>query len=100
MRAAAEIWASRIREIQDTPLVRTMRIATLQCPMGHLIAELYGVPRSDTPGPSTFLVVPTQESDGWGAKPAWLVDLSAEYSATCGEGHGPTTWTLEELLRK
>ncbi len=100
MHAAAEIWAFRLREIQDTPLVRPMRIATLQCPMGDLIADLYGVPHPNTSGQPTYLVVPTQEADGRDAKPAWLVDPSAEYSATCREGHGPSTWTLEGLLRK
>jgi len=98
MQAAADIWAGRLREMRETPIVQRMRVATLRCPMGDLIAELYGVPDSDSPGHPTFLVVPTPEADGRGAKAAWLVDAKAEYAATCRAGHASSTWTLEELL--
>lgn len=98
MQAAADIWAGRLRDMRDTPLVQKMRVATLRCPMGDLIGELYGMPDSDAPGQPTFLVVPTQEADGRAAKAAWLVDVAAEYTATCREGHASSTWTLEELL--
>jgi len=98
MQAAADIWAGRLRDMRDTPLVQKMRVATLRCPMGDLIGELYGMPDSDAPGQLTFLVVPTQETDGRGAKAAWLVDVKAEYTATCREGHASSTWTLEDLL--
>jgi hypothetical protein len=77
-----------------------MRVATLRCPMGDLIGDLYGVPDSDTPGQPTYLVVPTQGSNGQDATAAWLVDVKAEYAAACREGHGSSTWTLEELLHE
>jgi hypothetical protein len=100
MHAAAEIWAGRLREMQDTPLAKRMCVATLRCPMGDLIGELYGVPDSESPGQPTYLVVPVQEADDRGAEAAWLVDVTAEYTATCREGHGSSTWTIEELLHE
>ena len=98
MQAAADIWAGRLRDMRDTPLVQKMRVATLTCPMGDVIGELYGMLDSIASGQPTFLVVPTQEADGRNAKAAWLVDAKAEYTATCRERHASSTWTLEELL--